>query len=157
MTCSIRYAAPPEGQLRWQPPQVPSTDRGQIRKADTLPFACPQSPDAPAYVEKIPLQLEIVFANAPRPPTFNFTGSEDCLYLSVYAPKNKAGLPVLVWIHGGGYGLGSGNQDPTSLINANNDSFISVIIQYRVNTYELRLRKALTKALVGCFWLFKFG
>lgn len=31
-------------------------------------------------------------------PGFNFSGSEDCLFLSVYAPQNKANLPVLVWI-----------------------------------------------------------
>ena len=31
-------------------------------------------------------------------PGFNFTGNEDCLFLSVYAPQNKTNLPVLVWI-----------------------------------------------------------
>lgn len=31
-------------------------------------------------------------------PGFNYTGDEDCLFLSVYAPQNKTNLPVFVWI-----------------------------------------------------------
>jgi len=64
----------------------------------------------------------------------NSTGSsEDCLFLNVYAPANASGLPVLVWIHGGGYGRGNGRQDLSALINANNDAFVGVSIQYRVS------------------------
>ena len=63
---------------------------------------------------------------------YNHTGNEDCLFLSVYAPQNKTNLPVLVWIHGGGYGAGQGNEDLSSIINANENSFIGVAIQYRV-------------------------
>ena len=40
-------------------------------------------------------------------------GSENCLYLNVYAPGTRAGhrrLPVMVWIHGGGFVNGSGND-----------------------------------------------
>jgi len=59
--------------------------------------------------------------------------SEDCLFLNVYAPQNASNLPVLVWIHGGGYGLGDGTQDMSSMINANNNSFVGVAIQYRVS------------------------
>ena len=40
---------------------------------------------------------------------------------------------MLVWIHGGGYGQGQGNQDLSSIINTNNDAFIGVAIQYRVS------------------------
>lgn len=64
---------------------------------------------------------------------FNFTGNEDCLFLSVYAPPNAASLPVLVWIHGGGYGQGQGNLDMSPIINANDNKFIAVAIQYRVS------------------------
>jgi len=55
------------------------------------------------------------------------------LYLNVYAPANAQNLPVLVWIHGGGYGLGEGNTDMTSIINANNNGFVVVAINYRVS------------------------
>lgn len=70
---------------------------------------------------------------ASRTPEFNYTGNEDCLFLSVYAPQNQTNLPVLIWIHGGGYGEGQGNNDLGSIINTNNNSFIGVAIQYRVS------------------------
>lgn len=41
-------------------------------------------------------------------------------------------LPVMVWIHGGGYGLGDGTQDMSEFINANDNGFLVVSIQYRV-------------------------
>lgn len=69
--------------------------------------------------------------NAPYVP-----GNEDCLFLNVYAPANARGLPVLVWIHGGGYGFGDGTQDMTEIIQANNDGFVVVSIQYRVSALK---------------------
>lgn len=38
----------------------------------------------------------------------------------------------MVWIHGGGYGLGDGTQDMSEFINANDNGFLVVSIQYRV-------------------------
>jgi carboxylesterase type B len=70
----------------------------------------------------------VQYANNP----FGGPSSEDCLFLNVYAPPNAANLPVLVWIHGGGYGLGNGQQNLTDLILANNGSFLGVTIQYRL-------------------------
>lgn len=43
-------------------------------------------------------------------------------------------LPVLVWIHGGGYGAGNGRQDMSEIINANSNGFVAVAIQYRVSS-----------------------
>lgn len=58
---------------------------------------------------------------------------EDCLFLNVFAPRSAARLPVLVWIHGGGYGVGDGREDMSNLINTNDNGFIGVGIQYRVS------------------------
>ena len=58
--------------------------------------------------------------------------TEDCLYLNVWAPADASNLPVLVVIHGGGYGAGSGQTDLTALINSSGDKFVGVTIQYRV-------------------------
>ncbi|KAA6409585.1 MAG: hypothetical protein FRX48_06196 [Lasallia pustulata] len=113
----IRYAAPPTGQLRWQAPQPPTINRGQVLQASTFASRCPQAP------------------YSPMPPGYDITGDEDCLFLSVYAPANANNLPVLVWIHGGGYGIGQGDQDLSAIINANNNSFIGVAIQYRLGAF----------------------
>ena len=43
----VRYAAAPTGALRWQAPQVPPINRGEILRGDKLPPRCPQSPAAP--------------------------------------------------------------------------------------------------------------
>lgn len=143
----IRYAAPPTGPLRWQPPQAPSVDRSHILRGDTLPQNCPQSQWAP---------LE---------SGFNFTGNEDCLFLSVYAPPNALHLPVLVFIHGGGYGRGQGNMDMSPIINANNNNFVAVAIQYRVSAFlveheaqQICLGKRTTnQPTAGSFWISVVG
>jgi carboxylesterase type B len=61
--------------------------------------------------------------------------SEDCLFLNIYAPVNATDLPVLVYIHGGGYGYGNANQDLSSIIAANENGFIGVGIQYRLGAF----------------------
>ncbi|KAF2730933.1 carboxylesterase type B [Polyplosphaeria fusca] len=112
----VRYAAPPIGSLRWQPPQAPALNRSSVISAAEYGPICPQSFDA------IPGQPFIL-------------GDEDCLSLNIYAPQNAVDLPVLVWIHGGGYGFYNGQQDQTELINTNNNSFIGVSIQYRLGAF----------------------
>ncbi|KAF7888949.1 hypothetical protein EAF00_009249 [Botryotinia globosa] len=117
----IRYAAPPTGALRWQKPQSPAVNRTSTTKATAYPPHCPQSP------------------NGPLAANYNFTrsglGNEDCLFLSVWASPNATNLPVMVWIHGGGYGTGSGNNDFSELANTNSNSFILVAIQYRLGAF----------------------
>lgn len=117
-SCSIRFAAPPVGSLRWQAPQAPSINRSEVIQANSYGSQCPQS-------------LE-----SAEPSANNGTyASEDCLFLNIYAPPDAQNLPVLVWIHGGGYGAGNGRQDLTAIINANNQSFIGVSIQYRLGAF----------------------
>jgi carboxylesterase type B len=55
--------------------------------------------------------------------------------VNVWAPKlqSKSGLPVFVNIHGGGYGAGDGREDLSGLVNANDNGFVGVSIQYRVS------------------------
>lgn len=61
--------------------------------------------------------------------------SEDCLFLNVQSPANASNLPVLVWIHGGGYGAGNGRQDFTDLLKTNGNNFVVVSIQYRLGPF----------------------
>ena len=114
---SIRYAQDTSGSNRWQPPQPPLQNRDSIISAIKFPQRCPQGDSSPSSA------------------SYNYTGTEDCLFLSVQAPANATNLPVYVSIHGGGYGAGQGNQDLTSLITANNNSFVGVVIQYRLAAF----------------------
>ncbi|KAM7396518.1 hypothetical protein PAMP_019552 [Pampus punctatissimus] len=60
--------------------------------------------------------------------------SEDCLYLNIYTPANRAHnakLPVMVWIHGGGFILGSASIYDGSALAAYQDVVV-VLIQYRL-------------------------
>jgi carboxylesterase type B len=61
--------------------------------------------------------------------------SEDCLFLNVQAPANASNLPVLVWIHGGGYGAGNGRQDFSTILGVNGNNFVTVAIQYRLGPF----------------------
>ncbi|KAI5861611.1 putative carboxylesterase [Durotheca rogersii] len=117
---SVRYAAPPVGELRWQTPQPPLWDNGQITPAVDQPPLCPQSG---AF-------------GVPKAYGFNSgPGNEDCLYLNVYAAPNASSLPVLVWIHGGGHSVFGAQYDPSVWINANENGFIVVEIQYRLGAF----------------------
>ncbi|KAK3495436.1 Alpha/Beta hydrolase protein [Neurospora hispaniola] len=80
---------------------------------------------------------------------------EDCLFLNVYAPAKAQNLPVLVWIHGGGYGLGNNVQDMTEIINANNQGFLVVSIQYRFGAFGFLASQEVKNK--GVLFICKFG
>lgn len=123
----IRFAAPPTGPLRWQAPQPPATDRTAVVEATAFGPVCMQNNAATAAGPGSPAELDAL----------NVDASEDCLFLNVQAPAGAAegSLPVLVWIHGGGYGAGNGRVDFTSLLAANEREFVAVSIQYRLGAF----------------------
>ncbi|KAJ7704488.1 Alpha/Beta hydrolase protein [Mycena rosella] len=110
----IRYAAAPTGNLRWRVPSPPSTVSG-VQLMDTNPPPCYQG-----LLSAAPAQ------------------TEDCLFLSVYSPAITAMklLPTIVWIHGGGYVIGSASDyNGAELVQESNREVVVVVIQYRLGVF----------------------
>ncbi len=115
----IPYAAPPVGALRWRAPQAPASWQG-VRVADRFAPDCMQVPvswdDAPSTVKP----------------------AEDCLYLNVWRPAAAAAgqkLPVMVWIHGGGFVNGGTSPDIYDGSAFAKDGVILVSINYRLGRF----------------------
>jgi para-nitrobenzyl esterase len=91
----LPYAAPPKGPLRWMPPQAMKAWQG-VRPAFEFGRVAPQILPPSGVLDAL---------NAVEPQ------DEDCLYLNVWTPGLDNGRrPVLVWIHGGAFNMGSGSQ-----------------------------------------------
>ncbi|MFZ0831928.1 MAG: carboxylesterase/lipase family protein [Mycobacterium sp.] len=110
----IRYAAAPSGGLRFREPQPPQRWT-EVADATAFGPACPQPP-----LPGIPVDL-------------GAQQSEDCLFLNIWAPTSGAAKPVMVWLHGGAYILGSASQP---LYNgrrlATSGDVVVVTVNYRV-------------------------
>jgi para-nitrobenzyl esterase len=65
---------------------------------------------------------------------FAFGNSEDCLYLNIWTPTKSANerIPVLVWIHGGGFSMGSASEAIFSGENLARKGVVLVCLAYRV-------------------------
>lgn len=111
----IPYARPPVGALRFEPPEPPEPWTG-VRDAVQEGAVCPHRD----WIQGL-----------------GFQGDEDCLFLNVYTLEllhegMKKNQPVMVWIHGGGYYIGSGNTDmygPDYLVEA---GVVVVTLNYRL-------------------------
>lgn len=127
----IPYAAPPVGANRWREPQ-PATPWQGVRDASHYGPACQQGVPA---------------AWGPYTDEFLSTGplSEDCLTLNVWKPRKPAAkLPVLVFIHGGGFGGGSGTMPIYAGAKLAAQGAVVVTINYRVGVLGFLAHPALT-------------
>jgi len=122
----IPYARPPVGSLRFRPPE-PCPAWADVRDGTRF------GPSAPQNGALIGPLMSLGIGRT----------AEDCLYLNVWTPAADARRrPVLVWIHGGAFILGSGSQmlyDGTAL--ARRGDVVVVTVNYRLGTLGfLRLR-----------------
>lgn len=111
----IPFAAPPVRDLRWKPPQPAASWTG-IRHADRFAPECLQ-----------PLR-------SPRQNHYfgEEATSEDCLYLNIWAPRGARRAPVVVWIYGGGFTIGSASMANYSGEPLARDGVVRVNLAYRV-------------------------
>ncbi|KAF5347259.1 hypothetical protein D9756_009943 [Leucocoprinus leucothites] len=130
----IRYAAAPTGTGRWKEPQPPATTSG-VQLADKLPNTCISAPGLGVNTVSpfLPPRSSHTRRRLPGTPPH----SEDCLYLNIATPKVGPGnLPVVVWIHGGGYvEYSAWYFNAEDLVRGSNDQVVSVVIQYRLGVY----------------------
>lgn len=120
----LPYAAPPVGAHRWQSPQPPLSWDG-VKVASSYGPPCAQP------------------ALRGRAEVSNIS-SEDCLYLNIWAPQSASPLPVMVWIHGGGFqnGMGSSPTYDGSLLAA--QGVVVVTINYRLGVFGFLAHRELS-------------
>ncbi|KAF8211398.1 alpha/beta-hydrolase [Mycena galopus ATCC 62051] len=121
----IRFASPP---TRFAPAAAISSPPDGLQPAVAFGADCPQFPS-----------ILDVFGIPGGPPLQGGNQSEDCLFLNVWRPEGISpgdGLPILVYIHGGGFFLGSGSEwDGTSFVRrsvASGKPIIFITFNYRV-------------------------
>ncbi|KAK9885279.1 hypothetical protein WA026_010774 [Henosepilachna vigintioctopunctata] len=112
----IPFAEPPVGNLRFQPPQPPKSWEGII-DSENDNKACIQGVTSLAPDE-----------------------GEDCLYLKVYTPylpneKENKTLPVMIYIHGGAFVMGSGTINFFKPYKIMDHDVIMVAVQYRLGFF----------------------
>lgn len=125
----VPYAKPPIGYLRWRAPEKPDKWIGERAAVANEP-PCPQ-----------PVNLD---------GTVNGGGvagvqSEDCLYLSVYAPAKVTRAPVVLWFYGGGAFLGAGHLGSYNGTSNAQQGVVTVAINYRLGALANFTHPALTK------------
>ena len=113
----IPYAAPPIGALRWRPPQAPLAWAGE-RDATRFGARC--------------------WASAPfGGPIATENVSEDCLFLNIWTGAGTRGakLPVMVFIHGGGFQFGSGSEPYLDGTRLAKKGVVLVTFNYRLGVF----------------------
>jgi para-nitrobenzyl esterase len=123
----IPYAAPPVGALRWRPPQ-PVAPWAGVRRSDVFG---PNSMQGVVFDDIDPLSAGV---------------SEDCLYLNVWTSAVGAAepLPVMVWIHGGGFAVGSGAEPRYDGANLAAKGIVVVTLNHRLNALGFLAHPELT-------------
>jgi para-nitrobenzyl esterase len=124
----IPYAAPPVGDLRFRAPQ-PVVPWHGVRPTDAFGRNAVQG---------------VVFDDI---DPYTIGVSEDCLYLNVWTParlNTSERLPVMVWIHGGGFVVGSGSEPRYDGAKLAARGIIVVTVNYRLNAFGFLAHPALS-------------
>ena len=124
----VPFAAPPVGTLRWQSPK-PVQPWSGVRKADEFGARCVQGV----------VFNDLIFRDKEM--------SEDCLYLTVWAPAKPAAerLPVYVWFYGGGFVAGAGDEPRYDGESFARRGIVVVNVNYRLGVFGFFSHPELTR------------
>ena len=129
----LPYAAPPVGDLRWKAPEPAAKWKG-TRDATKFGAHCAQGR----------VFDDMVFQDSGP--------SEDCLFLNVYVPAtatDKSKLPVMFWIHGGGYAGGASSEPRHNGDFLPLKGVVLVTINYRLGVFGFLVTDELAKEANG--------
>jgi para-nitrobenzyl esterase len=123
----VPYARAPVGELRWRAPQPLPAWSG---RRDALQFGA-----------------ECMQGRGRAPAAM----SEDCLFLNVWVPAKRAArhAPVLVWVHGGAFMVGSAGQPTYDGASLARQGIIVVTLNYRLGKFGFLAHPALTGENTG--------
>lgn len=113
---NIPFAAPPTGENRWRPPQPPEPWEEPLEATEPGP-SCPQAAVGTAQILDTP------------------EWDPDCLSLNVWSPADADGLPVMVWVHGGGFQTGSAHEPYYIGDYMGSEGVVLVSMNYRLGVF----------------------
>ena len=122
LTSGIRYAQPPINELRFKAPQLYQEQEGVYDVSKESHVVCPQQGGF----------------GPPGSQLGKIQGQEDCLLLNIYVPDTifvdapQSKLPVMVWIHGGAFKLGSNNYNRLGPQHFVTKDVIVISVNYRL-------------------------
>jgi para-nitrobenzyl esterase len=129
----LPYAAPPVGDLRWKAPQPAAKWKGE---RDVTKYG--------AHCAQNKVFADMIFQDD--------GGSEDCLFANVYAPAtadSKSKLPVMFWIHGGGFSGGASDEPRHNGDFLPLKGVVLVTINYRLGVFGFLATADLAKETSG--------
>ncbi|KAF9041954.1 carotenoid ester lipase precursor [Hymenopellis radicata] len=147
----IPFAEAPTGDLRFRLPQAVDAYTG-ILNATTFGPACPQQSGMSPNTDGLPAEAAAIFSSF-NPP---FPSDEDCLSINVVRPADAGphqGLPVVVWIYGGGFEIGeTAAYDGGVVVNRSieiEEPILYVSMNYRLSALGFLASKEVKEAGVG--------
>jgi len=133
----VPYAKPPIGELRFRSPQPLEGWNGVLQAFDYAPVAMQETPG---------IHKDSFWTKEMHPTGPEYEVSEDCLYLNIFTPArdDRAMLPVLFYIHGGGFSGGYPSEIEFDWEHMAKKGMVVVSIQYRLGIFGFLASSALS-------------